>query len=177
MAKIELLAPITFKWEGGYQCQPEDKGNYNSRGELVGTKYGVSAMAYESHYSKVPTKADMQNLTPEQGAFVLQSYWNGCKAGVINNQSIANLLVDFNYNSGGIAIKKIQTILGLNADGIVGEKTIAAINAADSSELFAKLWKCRKQYLQDIVVKKPELQKYLTGWLNRLNDFKFNGNT
>jgi Putative secretion activating protein len=173
MAKIELLAPILFKWEGGYQCEPEDKGNYNSRGELVGTKYGVSAKAYEDHFGVVPSAETMQNLTSEQGAFVLQTYWDKCKADQIANQSVANLLVDWFYNCGIRGVQAAQKALDLVPDGFVGNKTLAVINSGEQSEVFAKLWRARKQYYQDIATSKPGLRMYLKGWLNRLNDFKF----
>jgi lysozyme family protein len=173
MAKIELLAPFTFKWEGGYQCDPVDKGNYNSKKELVGTKYGVSALAYESHYGKVPTKEIMENLTPEEGAFVLQTYWNNCKGDQLKNQSIANVLVDWHYNAGFAAIKSAQKALGLLDDGDVGPKTLAVLNSGDGSDVFLKLWKARKSYYQNVAEANTRLSKYLNGWLNRLNDFKF----
>ncbi|MTK53298.1 glycosyl hydrolase 108 family protein [Paludibacter sp.] len=173
MAKKELLAPILFKWEGGYQCDASDKGNYNSRGELVGTKYGVSALAYETQFGVVPTKETMQGLTPEQASFVLQDYWDKCKADQITNQSIANVLVDWFYNCGIRGVQAAQKALNLTADGMVGAKTLAAINGGEQSEVFAKLWRARKQYYQDIATAKPGLKVYLKGWLNRLNDFKF----
>jgi lysozyme family protein len=173
MAKVELLAPILFKWEGGYQCDPSDRGNYNSRGELVGTKYGVSAKACEEYYHAIPSKNIMENLTPEKASFVLLKYWQGCKADLINNQSVANLLVDYYYNSGAVAIQKVQGLLGLKVDGIVGDKTISAINASDQKLLFAQLWNVREKYYQGIVHNKPTFAKFLKGWLNRLNDYKY----
>jgi lysozyme family protein len=173
MAKVELLAPILFQWEGGYQCDPDDKGNYNSKGELVGTKYGVSANAYEAHYDIVPEKEIMENLTPEQASFVLLSYWNNCKADDINSQSIANLFVDWYYMSGPAGIKSAQRVLNLVADSIVGHNTLATINAGDQSEVFSKLWLARMQFFLDICKNNPSQNKFLKGWLNRLNSYKF----
>lgn len=172
MADIKQLAPLTFKWEGGYQADPSDKGNYNSRGELVGTKYGVSAKAYEAFYKKVPTAETMKNLMPEQGSFVLLSFWNHCHADFIVNQSIANLFVDWYYNAGAKAIKEVQRLVKVTQDGSVGSQTIDAINKADQKLLFSQIWAARERYYRTVAMK-PDLAKYLKGWLNRLNDFKY----
>ena len=69
-------------------------------------------------------------------------------------------------------IKFPQRVLGVNDDGIVGPKTLAAINGYENQEeLFNKLWNRRKKHFQDIA--KGGKAKFLGGWLNRLNDFKY----
>ena len=173
MAKIELLAPILFKWEGGYQCDKEDAGNYNSKGELVGTKYGVSAKAFEVQYKKIPSISDMKNLTPEGASFILKRYWDGCKGDLVQNQSIANILVDWYYNSGISGIKSAQKSLGLEHDGIIGNDTLSVLNGNDKQNVFNKLKKARLQFINNIVLSRPIMGKYLTGWTNRINSFNF----
>jgi len=173
MAQLNKLAPIVFKWEGGYKAEKEDSGDYNSLGKLVGTKYGVSALAYEAEYNKIPTLKDMRNLTPEKAAFVLRRYWNNCKGDNINNQSIANLLVDWHYNSGFSGIKAAQRVLNLMPDGIVGNKTLNVLNGENKDIIFGTIWEARKKFLLNIVFKRPQMNKYIKGWLNRLNDFKY----
>ena len=60
----------------------------------------------------------------------------------------------------------------VTADGIVGPKTIAAINNyPNQKELFQKLWNRRKKHFESIG--KGKNAKFLRGWLNRLADFKF----
>jgi lysozyme family protein len=173
MADLELLAPILFGWEGGYQCDKEDTGNYNSKGELVGTKYGVSAKAFEVQYKKIPSANDMKNLTPDGASFVIKRYWDGCKGDLIQNQSIANILVDWYYNSGISGIKSAQKALGLNGDGIVGNVTLSVLNGSNKADIFAKIQKARLQFVNNIVLNRPEMGKYLSGWTNRINSFKF----
>ena len=99
-------------------------------------------------------------------------FWDKWKADEIKNQSIAQLLVDWVWVSGVYGIKYPQQVLGVKVDGIVGQKTIAAINDyPDQKELFNKLWNRRKKHFED-VAKSPSKAKFLKGWLNRLNDFK-----
>ena len=74
--------------------------------------------------------------------------------------------------SGTYGIKYPQKVLGVTADGVVGPKTIAAINDyPNKKELFEKLWKRRKAYFESIG--KGKNSKFLNGWLNRLNEFKW----
>jgi lysozyme family protein len=65
-------------------------------------------------------------------------------------------------------------VLGVADDGIVGPVTLAAINGCpDQKALFDRLWERRKKHFEDIVRKDPAQSRFLRGWLNRLNDFKF----
>lgn len=65
---------MTFlrKWEGGFQNNPEDHGNWTGGrkgvGELKGTKFGISAASYPG--------LDIVNLTQEQAdAIYRRDYW------------------------------------------------------------------------------------------------------
>ena len=105
-------------------------------------------------------------------AILKEEYWDRWKADQIENQSVANLLVDWVWGSGEWGIKYPQTVLGVRADGKVGPKTLGALNSAEQSTIFAKLWKRRKQHFE-LLAKKPGQSMWLKGWLNRLNDLKF----
>lgn len=70
--------PIADKWqrsiawvlakEGGFQKNPVDQGNYY-QGQLIGTKYGISARSWGGQY-------DIPNLTIEQAKSIyLEHYW------------------------------------------------------------------------------------------------------
>lgn len=66
-------------------------------------------------------------------------YWNRWRADEILNQSVANILVDWVWASGTHGIKRPQRILGVTADGIVGPKTLAAVNSMDPMELHFRI--------------------------------------
>ena len=84
----------------------------------------------------------------------------------------ANLLVDWMWTSGNYGIKIPQRVLGVAIDGIVGRKTLAAINDyPDQKELFAKLWHEREDFFKRIAV--GSQKKFLKGWLNRLNGIRY----
>lgn len=171
MAKIELLVPKILKWEGGFVNHPNDKGGATNKGITIGTyKYYQIRKGLST-----PTVEDLKNISDKEWMDVLKiSYWDKWKADNIDNQSIANLLVDWVWGSGVYGIKYPQQVIGVTADGIVGNKTLSAINDyPNQEELFQKLWNRRKQHFDDIVKRDPSQKVFLKGWMNRLNDFKY----
>lgn len=171
MAKVELLVPKILKWEGGYVNHPNDKGGATNKGITIGTY---------TYYRKLkglpkPTVNDLKNITEKEWMNILKTlYWDKWKADQIHNQSIANLLVDWVWGSGGYGIKYPQQVLGVSSDGIVGKKTLSAVNDyPDQRELFQKLWNRRKSHFESIAKRDPTQKVFLRGWLNRLNDFKY----
>lgn len=167
MANADKLIPIIRKWEGGWSNNKYDKGKE--------TMCGITLSTFRNFFGKDKTADDLKHITDEQWKYIFKSgYWDKCNADRIQNQSIANLLVDFAWGSGSkTAIKKIQKLLGVKVDGILGEITLSAINKADSKELFENLWKVRKQFFISIVNNNPSQSIFLKGWLNRLNDFRY----
>jgi len=166
MAKKEILKPFIRSWEGGYCNVPGDRGG--------ATKWGVTIGTYQSVYGSNKTVEDLKAMTEQQWDDIFaRLYWNKWRADEIQTQAIANLVVDFIWASGAYGVKIPQKVLGVKIDGIVGPKTIAAINSyPDQHELFAKLWHEREEFFQRIA-SKPTQKKFLAGWLNRLNGIRW----
>ena len=167
MADINKLIPIIKKYEGGYVNHPNDKGGC--------TNSGVTISTYQYYFGKNKTCEDLKKITENEWLTIFRfGYWNRFKADRINNQSIANLLVDWVYMSGVNAIKKAQAQLGVKTDGVVGEVTLKAINNyPNQQELFNKLWTRRKKFFDDIVRRNPSQQVFYKGWMNRLKNYRF----
>lgn len=169
MAKFEHYKPIVLKWEGGYA------GNIDG---MICTMKGVTLATYRQYCKekglKRPNCNDLKNIPDKHWDDICKGlFWDKWMADSINNQAIAELLVDWCWGSGTYGIKYPQQVLGVKVDGIVGEKTLAAINNyPDQEELFNKLWQRRKKHFEDIA-KSPSKAKFLKGWLRRLNDFKY----
>lgn len=173
MANIDKLIPHILKWEGGakFTNDPLDRGG--------ATKYGITLNTLQSihydinHDGKVNVD-DVKALQLEDFKKILKrQYWDRWQADKINNQSIANLLVDWLWGSGVNGIKIPQRLLGVPADGVVGAKTINALNASNQRYIYNKVWQARKEFYEKIVKNNPSQAKWLKGWLNRLNDLKF----
>ncbi|MFV9549666.1 glycoside hydrolase family 108 protein [Algibacter sp. PT7-4] len=175
MASFNLYIPLLVNAEGGYQKLQNDSGNYNSRGELVGTNHGVSAPVYENWIGRVPTEIDMRNITKTIALEIMKVwYWDKIGATYINNQSVANILADHAVNAGtGAAAKLVQETLNdnfgfnLKVDGAIGDKTRSAINNTNSKQLHEALKKARENFYKNIG------GPWEKAWLKRLSTFVF----
>lgn len=170
MADVRKLAPFILKWEGGFVNDPDDLGGATNMGVTVGT---YEAYCQKKGYPK-PTIERLKNLTKEEWTEILKTmYWDRWKADLITSQSVANILVDWVWASGVHGIKRPQKLLGVTADGLVGAKTIAAVNAADPKKLFDAIKADREKFIDEICKARPKNEKYRRGWMNRINDLMF----
>lgn len=95
-------------------------------------------------------------------------FWDRWKADEIKSQSVANILVDWVWASGKHGITNVQRLLGVKVDGIVGDKTIAALNAKEPRQLFTAIKKARISFIEGIIRVNPKQKRFRNGWLNRL---------
>lgn len=176
MAQFEPAYNITARWEGGYQSHSSDTGNYNSRGQLVGTNWGISAPVYEDWINRPPTTADMRNMSEATAKQIYRAkFWNAIQGDRINSQDVANILYDGRVNHGYTGVKLMQGVLGIAKDGSVGPVTLAAINAANPAQLFNRYKQAREDFYKQLANNNPSYQAFLTGWLNRIRSFDFGG--
>ena len=171
MADINKLVPLIFKWEGNWSDNKNDKGGATNMGITLST---WKSQGYDKDGDGDIDINDLKLITKQDVVELLRKgYWNRWKADQIKNQSIANLLVDWVWNSGIHGIKIPQRVLGVTADGIVGIKTINTINKSNSEILFNKLKQARREFFIKIAKNDKTQLVFLKGWLNRLDDFKF----
>lgn len=187
MATIDKYIPILFRWEAGINMKtnetleqaflrakktgwsndPLDRGGATMIGVTIGTYR--TYCTYKGR--KRPTIIDLKNITYKEWRDIVHTlYWSKWKADLIEDQDVANIVVDWVWASGqGIGIKRVQKILGVTADGIVGPKTLAAINTANPRELVKKVYDARAAHFNAIVKANPSQKKWLKGWMNRIN--------
>jgi lysozyme family protein len=173
MADINYLIPLIFKWEGAYVNDPADRGGATNMGVTIETWRRVG---YDKNGDGKTDVEDLKLITKDDviNRVLKPNYWNKWRADEIKNNSIACLVVDWLWGSGVYGIKFPQRILKVKDDGIVGPLTLAAINNyPDQEELFNLLWARRKKHFEDIAEADPSQKRFLKGWLNRLNDFKY----
>jgi lysozyme family protein len=171
MAKVELLAPKIFGWEGGWSDHQNDKGGKTNMGVTLET---WKSCGYDKDGDHDIDADDLKLITKADAAELLRKYyWNRWQADLIKNQSIANLLVDWVWGSGKWGIIIPQRILGVKQDGLVGAQTLNALNTANQQVLFKQLWDARVDFILNICQRDPSQNVFKRGWLNRLNDFKF----
>lgn len=184
MASLEIAEKKTLKWEGGYCNVAGDRGGETIFGIARNMHPKLSLWAIMDNYKanfKSFGKANYKELEKqclenpefkkEMDSFYKKQFWDKIKGDEIQSQEVANALYDFAVNSGtSRAVKSIQSVLGVVADGALGPKTIAAINTKDGKVLCNKLCDKRKAFFEEIA-KRGQNAKFLNGWLNRVKDF------
>ena len=126
MAKFEPLAKFILSYEGGYVNDPHDLGGATNRGVTIAT---WKAQGYDKNGDGRIDVEDLKLISVEDAVGIMRkNYWNRWKADGIEDQSLANALVDWTWASGANGIIIPQKLLGVTADGIVGPKTLAALN-------------------------------------------------
>jgi lysozyme family protein len=158
----ECLARV-LKHEGGYVNDRLDSGGR--------TNLGVTQRVWEEFVGHPVSEADMRALTPEKvGKLYKQKYWNSAYCEVLP-KGLDYVVFDFAVNAGtGRSVKTLQQVIGVVADGIIGPRTMAAINGANTKNLVAKFSDARTDFYQGIVARKPDQARFIRGWLNRVEE-------
>jgi len=86
----------------------------------------------------------------------------------ITDKQLQSQLIDFGVNSGpGIAVKKLQEILQVEVDGVLGPETLGALEKCHPEDINNLLVGARVRMIGKIVSKNPSQLKWLNGWLAR----------
>lgn len=197
MARPEELLPIFIKWETGlapkvaenvrdYFVRAREYNIKKNGGILAGDKggytiVGITHKTFEDYLRKngiKTTEAEahraMAVMTFDTWLSVFRSVcWDKIGGDGIRSQSVANTIADWCWISGPAIIKKVQAIVAATPDGVVGPKTIAAINNQSAKMLFNKIQAERKKHIATIVRLTPCNKKFEKGWLNRINSYTF----
>jgi len=124
MNNFDRTFDLVVAHEGGFTNDPADPGNWTGGGIDIGTcrgtKFGISAAAHP--------ELDIANLTLDDvKALYQRDYWDRI-AGDQLPPAVAFLTFDAAINNGtGHAVRWLQQAASVDADGVIGEKTLAAI--------------------------------------------------
>lgn len=150
MADAQPAIEVVLANEGGLSVDPSDPGGT--------TNFGISQRAYPD--------LDIKSLTRDAAIQIyLRDFW---KYDRLQSQPVATKVLDTCVNLGqtrGMAL--CQKAAGVKADGIYGALTEGAFNGSQESELLSEIRLRLISYYNNLVSARPELQKYLRGWLQR----------
>ncbi len=112
---------LMFGHEGGYVNNPKDPGG--------ATKYGITHKTLAAHRGLASvTPTQIMALTKQEATEIyVKSYWTQ-SGGDLLPIGIDFMAFDYGVNSGPAqAVKSLQRVVGVLADGIVGSQTLAAV--------------------------------------------------
>ncbi len=115
--------------EGGFTDAPADPGNKLPDGRPGCTNLGVTQAAWERYIGRKVTHDEMRSLTRKDvDPFYRAMYWDSIRADELP-PLLRYAVFDAGVNSGPVtAIRWLQQAVGATPDGILGPKTLAAIN-------------------------------------------------
>ena len=170
------------RWEGLFQNDPADRGNYTPSGVLIGTMRGVTPAAYALWFKVDPetiTATAMQHLVTDEVAasIAVKNYYESTHISMLPWHPVTANVLDFAWMSGpGTAIKALQRTCGTPADGAIGSQTVEAFTKfIDGPQVTNRL----SSIINDVFanerirfydsISKPGMagNKFRSGWLRR----------
>ncbi|MEQ9638350.1 MAG: glycosyl hydrolase 108 family protein [Devosia marina] len=154
------LAEI-FRQEGGYVDHPADPGGATNMGI---TRKTLAGWRNVSPWWDLP-KTEVQSLDRDEAARIYQAgYWDACRAGELP-PGVDLAVFDFAVNSGPArAIRCLQQVLGVAADGLVGPITLAAANRSSAARTVDALCDRRLGFLKGL----STFPVFGRGWIRRV---------
>lgn len=145
--------------EGGFVNHPSDPGGM--------TNLGVTKKVWEEWVGHEVDEKTMRGLTPEiVGPMYKVKYWDKIKGDDLPT-GVDYTVFDCAINSGpGRAAKFLQSCVGVDPDGGIGPKTLAAVNSFDSKQLIEDYSKRRLSFMMDL----PTWGTFGKGWSRRVNE-------
>lgn len=152
--------------EGGFVNHPEDPGGM--------TNLGVTKAVWEEWVGHEVDEKTMRGLTPVIVAPMYRAkYWDKIKGDDLPS-GVDYCVFDAAVNSGaGRAAKWLQACVGVDPDGGIGPKTLAAVAAHDPKVLVEDYAKRRLSFLMDL----PHWGTFGKGWSRRVADVQSNADT
>jgi lysozyme family protein len=165
----------TKGFEGGYQQLANDVANYcpakgKPGSKLIGTKFGISAIAYGDYFHRCPTVDEIKNLSPDLAQKIAKAkYWDPVQGDKIRSQAVAHLVFDSVYGSGGYGpLHTRRAINKLMGPGTVKEyksfnlsnDEVSKINSLPADKFFNTLMDIRKDFFRGLA--------YEQGYMNRM---------
>jgi lysozyme family protein len=147
--------------EGGFSDHSLDPGGM--------TNLGVTRRVWEEWTGHPVTVRQMTELTPVKVApMYRRKYWDKVRGDELP-AGIDLVVFDAAVNSGpGRAAKWLQACVGVDVDGDIGPKTLAAVNAFDATQLIDDYGRRRLSFLLDL----PTWGTFGKGWTARISAVK-----
>lgn len=166
MAFFEEAYHIVKENEGDYVNDPSDSGGETYKGisRVYNPNWSGWTKIDEVKKTKTLNKGDFISdleLNKSVVSFYKQQQWDKIQGDSIPNQTFANFFVDFYVTSGGNAVKELQKILGITADGSFGSNSLQTLLDSDINSVYEKFYYARIEYYKNLPAK---YNSFKDGW-------------
>src|SRR5574344_158992 len=175
-----ILMQMIRNQEGGYSNDLKDSGGetYLGISRVYFPKWEGWKIVDENKPLKKYEIIDNRNLDDLIIKFYEINFYESSKAELIRDPLIAAHVFSHAVNGGKVtAAKMLQRAInktfnsGLVIDGKIGPKTLQIVNSnIRNNSLRDNMANERRSFYYDIVKRKPKNQKFLKGWLNRIEN-------
>jgi lysozyme family protein len=155
--------PFVLRWEGGYVDHPADPGGRTNK--------GVTQKVYDNWRARqgLPQRHVREIEDTEVHAIYETDYWLPPRCDLLQER-LDLVQFDTAVNMGvGRAVRLLQSAVGCGADGSFGPQTERAVGACTPGTAIKTYCDARESFYRDLADRRPDLQVFLKGWLNRLN--------
>jgi lysozyme family protein len=175
MAEFKQAFEHTMKFE---DAKISGKVTVDSGGR---TRFGIA----EKFHSDLPVDfftGPTEDALREAEVIEEREYWQAMRLGEIESQAVANKLFDMAVNMGvrqaSVLAQRAVNAVGdsgerpagrerLREDGVVGARTLAAINALDGEKYIAALRELSADFYRHVAALHPAESVDVKGWLRR----------
>ena len=176
---FESALQNTIDLEGGFDDDRNDSGNWTGgdvgKGELKGTKFGVSAAQYPNE--------NIRDLTIERAREIYhRDYWEPLGLTWIQDEEIQEEVFDTAVNMGqGTAARILQEAVNfleigepLDIDGVIGSQTLSYANkwCKKDSEVFFKVLNGLQFMRYYAIAKSSSKERFAYGWMKRIQQWR-----
>jgi len=183
MHSVRHIASQIVAREGGFVDDPDDPGGATKHGVTIGT---LKRLGLDLNGDGLVGLPDLHLLNADQAVDIfLTHYFTAPGIGAVPAPLQASLF-DMYVNAGRNAVMILQRLLGdmgfgLGQDGVIGAKTIAACQAAQTrapDHLADAYGIARRNYYYRLGDRRPKSRKYARrldggkgGWITRAEEF------
>ena len=164
MERFKKFLDYIFEVEGGYTNDENDRGG--------ATNFGIT---HDDAKKYLGYTGDMRDFKKSDAEKIYEKvYYRGNHIDKITDDRVALSIFDWAVNSGGKGIKKAQIVANkfgasLIVDGIIGNKTLEAINAIDPKMFLNEYHKMQRTFYKNLAARDSLQEGFLKGWLNRVD--------
>lgn len=150
-----------LRHEGGYADHPSDPGG--------ATMMGITRATLSNWRGREVSKDEVRVLSrTEAGEIYRTKYWSTISGDALP-AGLDLVLFDYAVNSGpGRAVRTLQGLLGVAADGLMGPRTIAALEGQAVPALIRDMCQARRNFLRNL----STAPVFGRGWMRRVDSIE-----